>query len=258
MNGEIEQISSIVIGARKALYENGEIEFVPGKYILTIKFVFAPKLFAWNTLEADSVQEWFAICKKQGLNDIQFLIPTAGDRNLLGFSNTSQGAIVCYWKKGKVSCFSPWWQFDRKQKGWRVIYREQARIKLQKEKAHFKDQTDQFQEVLSDIEKFADQIGFPYFSGIFHSAREALCDFSKITDHQVPTQVPNEFKGIYYAVQTADVFGAMGSWTDSPPCYAHDMGLDKEYNELSARLLKELRYHLMYVVNECWRRNQSI
>jgi len=47
----------------------------------------------------------------------------------------------------------------------------------------------------------------------------------------------------------------MGSWNDSPLYYAHQKGLDKEYNELSNELLVQLRYHLMYVANECWKRN---
>ena len=255
MNGEIEQMSNIVISARKALCENGDFEFVPSQFILEIKFIFAPKLLAWGALEVDSAQKWFDICKRRGLDDIKFIIPTASDRLLVGFSNTSQGSIVCFWKKGKASCFSPWWEFDRKRNGWRVIYREQARIKLQEGKTAFIDRTDQLKNVLSDIERFAKDIGFPYFADAFHSAHDALCDFSQIADHHVPEQVPDEFKGIYYAVEKADVFGAMGSWTDSPPYYAHKMGLDKEYNELSDRLLKQLRYHLMYVVNECWRKN---
>ena len=80
---------------------------------------------------------------------------------------------------------------------------------------------------------------------------------SSIEIADVPKQLPNEFKGVYYAVKTSDVFGAMGSWNDSPPCYAHEMGLDKEYNSLSDRLLQQIRYHLMYVTNECWKKTEA-
>ena len=37
MNGEIEQMSSTVCCARKALYDNNDIEFTPGKFVLSIK-----------------------------------------------------------------------------------------------------------------------------------------------------------------------------------------------------------------------------
>ena len=52
MNGEIEQMSNIVISARKALYEDSSIDFVPSKYVLSIKFIFAPKFFSCKTIEA--------------------------------------------------------------------------------------------------------------------------------------------------------------------------------------------------------------
>ena len=82
-----------------------------------------------------------------------------------------------------------------------------------------------------------------------------MCDSADIEDDNIPKQLPNDFKSIYYAADKADVFGAMGSWNDSPPYYAHYKGLDKEYNDLSNRLLVQLRYHLMYVTNECWKRH---
>lgn len=69
MNDEIEQMSNIVISARKALYDHGEIDFAPNKYILSITFVFAPKRLACKTVEADSVQTWFKICKQRGLEN---------------------------------------------------------------------------------------------------------------------------------------------------------------------------------------------
>ena len=258
MNGEIEQMSNIVISARKALYEDNSIDFVPSKYVLSIKFIFAPKLFSCKTIEAYSVNTWFDLCKKRGLDDIKFTIPTAtNQRHLLGFSNTSQGVILCFWNNGKASYFYPMWEFDREQNGWEIVYREQRRINVNKEKLSFVCCKDAFMEALSDIGKFATDIGFPFFSDLFHKAHQALLNDSSIEIADVPQQLPNEFKGVYYAVKTSDVFGAMGSWNDSPPCYAHEMGLDKEYNSLSDRLLQQIRYHLMYVTNECWKKTEA-
>ena len=104
MNGEIEQMSSIVCCARKALYANKDIEFTPSKYVLSIKFVFSSPFVLWRTTEANSVEVWYDICQNRGLCDIKFLVPTETmQRHLLGFANTSQGAIVCFWKNGKAS-----------------------------------------------------------------------------------------------------------------------------------------------------------
>ena len=255
MNGEIEQMSSIVCCARKALYNNKDIEFTPGKFVQSIRFVFSSPFVFWGANEANSVQKWYKICQKRGLCDIKFIIPTSTNhRHLLGFANTSQGVIVCFWKNGKVSCFAPIWDFDNQRNGWKITYREQRRIGLSQSEITYTNKAEEFKSILLEIGTFAKKIGFPYFSDVFHKAYEGLCDFTKIKDHRVPEHSPKEFKGIYFAVETADVFGAMGSWNDSPPCYAEQMGLEKEYNDLSDRLFNQLRYHLMYVTNQCWQK----
>ena len=258
MNGEIQQASNIVISARKALFNNKEIDFTPSKFVLSIQFFFASMFLFCKSVQANSVCEWFNICLKRNLRDIKFIIPTNRDnKHLLGFANTSQPAIVCYWKNGKISCFYPAWEFDPKNEGWKIVYSEQFIIKGRPifKNLHFTDKTDEFKQTLLDIQKFAAEIEQPYFSEIFHNAYKSLCDSTDIEDDNIPKQLPNDFKSIYYAVDKADVFGAMGSWNDSPPYYAHEKGLDKEYDELSNRLLVQLRYHLMYVANECWKRN---
>lgn len=256
MNGEIQQMSSVVCCARKALCDNKDIEFTPSEYVLSIKFVFSSPFTVWGTKEADSVQKWYDICRKRDLCDIRFIVPISTDqRQILGFANTSQGAIVCLWKNGKASCFTPEWDYDRNNRGWNIIYSEQCDIKIPESGIAYPNKSEEFKAVLLEIGKFAEKIGFPEFSGVFHKAYKGLCDFTKVENHRVPECIPDEFKGIYYAVETADVFGAMGSWNDSPPCSAAEMGLEEEYNTLSDRLLEQLRYNLMYVVNQSWKKN---
>lgn len=256
MNGEVKQASDIVICARKALFEHKEIDFTPSKYVLSIKFLFTPK-FLSKPIESNSVCEWFNICLQRGLKDIKFVIPANREnKHLLGFANTSQCVILCFWKNGNISSFCPAWEFDREKEGWKINYSEQ-RMKKNPiiQNLHFSCRTDEFKEVLLDVGKFATVIEQPYFADVFHNAYEALWGCETIEDDNIPKQLPNDFKSVYYAVYKADVFGAMGSWNDSPPCYAHQKGLDEEYNELSNRLLVQLRYHLMYVTNECWKRD---
>jgi predicted RNA-binding Zn-ribbon protein involved in translation (DUF1610 family) len=259
MNGEILQTSDIVISARKALFESKEIEFALGNYELSICFLFIPNS-SFETSQVNSVDEWFESCLQRGLKDIKLLIPSNKDnKDLLGFANTSRSTIVCYWENGKITCFCPFWEFDRRNNGWKIKYTErQINAAPVIKNPHFNDQTDEFKQTLLDIEKFATEIEQPYFSEIFHNAYEALCNSSNILEDNIPKQLPDEFKAIYYAVYTADRFGAMGSWNDSPPYYAHKKGLDKEYDEISNRLLASLRYNLMYVTNECWKRETKM
>ncbi len=256
MNGEIKLSSDIVISARKALYEKKEIDFSLNEHILSVIFSFEKRFLFGKAVFANSVSEWFNICLKRGLKDVKFVLPTGRtDRHLLGFANTSQCLIVCYWKNGRVSCFDSFWDFDFDKNGWNVFFTEKRQNHEIFKKLHFSSQTDEFKNALSDIGKFASDIGFPYFSEVFQNAYDALNSKENISDENIPKQLPSDFKPIYYAVYKADVFGAMGSWNDSPPYSAHEKGLDKEYNELSDNLLVQLRYYLMFVCNECWIRD---
>ena len=63
-------------------------------------------------------------------------------------------------------------------------------------------------------------------------------------------ELPETNKKLFYASDICDVFGAMGSWNDSPPCYAAEKGLENEYNNLSSELLTQIRLALLYSVNE--------
>jgi len=63
-------------------------------------------------------------------------------------------------------------------------------------------------------------------------------------------EIPEENLHLFEAASTADVFGAMGSWNDSPPYMAHERGLDNEYELLSSELLKQVRLAALYAINE--------
>lgn len=256
MNGEIQQASGIVISARRSLYKNEDIDFIPDKHVLSIQFVFAPRLFH-RRITAGSVSDWFNICLQRGLKDIKFVLPSnRAEKHLLGFANTSQCAIICFWEKGRISGFYPTWEFGAEKAGWTIRYLEQSMAQdTMLDNLHFTDRTDEFKRILLDIGRFAKEIEQPYFSDVFHAAYMSLCDTGTIDDANVPQQLSRDLRAIYFAVDKADVFGAMGSWNDSPSWYAEEKGLEREYNELSNQLLDQLRYHLMYVTNECWNRN---
>lgn len=254
MNGELAQISAIVMSARKALHEGAKLDFVLDKYVLSIKFIFVQRgKIIKKSVECDSVYSWYNTCQKYNLEDIKLIVPsTVENRYLLGFSNYSNGSIVCFWRNGLVTYFSPTWEFDKNSKGWNIVYKEFIWEDAPEGKPSFTDHSEEFSQVLLSIEKLAIDIEFKNFADIFHRAYIAINDCSFIEESHIPTYIPDEFKGIYYAITTADVFGAMGSWNDSPPYYAHEKGLTKEYDALSSELLKQLRINLMYIVNECW------
>lgn len=256
MNSERKQVSEIVIGVRKALYDGGDVEFVPADHVGSVVFVFTPNPFTMMANVRYSVDEWFHLCKKRGLQDIKMIVPDETNRmHLLGFANTSLAMIMCFWKRGKVSVFCPNWQRDKANGGWKVVYCESRKKGRISEIPAFQNQTGEFRQLLSEIGPFADVIEQHWFANVFADACEALRDPKSVESSGILAQLPEELRGIYHAADKADVFGAMGSWNDSPPCYAHFKGLDKEYNELSVRLLTQVRQNLLYAVNECWKRN---
>lgn len=215
MNGGLYQMCLLTAAAKQALFRGADFEFEPLAYENKIEFLFLPDIRQCGILRrtAKNAEQWYKFCVKKGLRDIKSVMPTeAENRQLLGFANTSQSSIICYFKNSEITAFEPKWEFDQKRKMWNILYTE----------------------------------------------RLLLIPFVKPYGEEAPASkvplpnIPEKFLPLFCAADTADVFGAMGSWSDSPPFMAREKGLDKEYEELSARLLKNIRLAVFYAVNE-WR-----
>lgn len=215
MNGGLYQMCLLTAAAKQALFRGADFEFEPLAYENKIVFLFLPDIRQCGILRrtAKNAEQWYKYCVKKGLRDIKSVMPTeAENRQLLGFANTSQSSIICYFKNSEITAFEPKWEFDQKRKMWNILYTE----------------------------------------------RLLLIPFVKPYGEEAPASkvplpnIPEKFLPLFCAADTADVFGAMGSWSDSPPFMAREKGLDKEYEELSARLLKNIRLAVFYAVNE-WR-----
>ncbi len=256
MNGQMYQICSIVAASKKAIQSDGLIKYTPAKYESTITFSFLPekKIFGAKKYTAPNVSAWFEHIKKKGLQDIKFLCPfTVKDRQLLGFSNTTESFILCFFKGGTVSYFVADWQFDSEKRQWNILYSEHEWPNPPSKKPCFENNTDSFRQVLSDIQNLAIQIGCENFAHIFGSAQNLLDGVGEYPDERNGLELPPIPHGnlqIFEAASLADVFGAMGSWNDSPPYMAHEKGLDKEYENLSNELLKNIRLAILYAINE--------
>lgn len=255
MNGEMYQVCCIAAAARKALKEGRDIEYTPVQYEHRIEFQFLPekKLLGTRSVKAGDVPEWFNRCRKKGLLDIKMIAPIqVKDRNILGFSNTSQSSLLCFYKNSQVNFFIPKWEFDDVQKGWNILYTEQEWKNPPREKPEFVNNTEAFSDILVKIEELARTIECDNFADIFKKARSVLGGemLPARDSRRVPLpQIPDRQLSIFEAASMADVFGAMGSWNDSPPYMAHEKGLDQEFEDLSAELLTQLRMAVLYAVN---------
>ncbi len=256
MNGQMYQICCITAAAKKALKEKSALSYTPLKYENRIEFQFLPekKLFSTKKYKAENVLAWYDCCIKKGMYDIKLLAPVAvKDRSILGFSNTTLSSLVCFYEGGKVTYFSAQWEFDSDLKMWNILYTEQEWKDAPLEKPHFDNNIDGFKSVLSEIKELAYKIGCDDFAVIFQKAIDILLGSSDYTDiayHMPLPEIPEENLHLFEAASTADVFGAMGSWNDSPPYMAHEKGLDKEYEFLSSELLKQVRLATLYAINE--------
>ena len=108
---------------------------------------------------------------------------------------------------------------------------------------------------MNRIAILADKIDFQNFGNIFRKAISIL-NGEKIENIQKTfygiyfSELPKINKLLFYASDISDVFGGMGSWNDSPPYYAHEKGLESEYDSLTEELLTQIRLALLYSVNE--------
>ena len=256
MNGEMHQISRIAAAAKNALQTNTAISFSPGVYESSILFQFLPEkgLFGQKPGKTVASNEWYKVCRNKGLASVILLVPLAvEDRGILGFSNTTQSILVCYFKNQRVTYFAPHWSFDSSQKAWDILYTEHAWQQAPLTLPRFQNPSDSFLSVLIKIKAFAEEIGYPNFANLFQKAADILSgelDLSTLEQRQTLPAIPAGHQRLFLAASYADVFGAMGSWNDSPPYSAHEKGLDLEYETLSKELLKQIRLAVLFAVNE--------
>jgi hypothetical protein len=256
LNGQMYQICCITAAAKKALREKSALLYTPLKYENRIEFQFLTenKLFSPKKFKVGNVPAWYNYCLKKGLYDLKFLTPVAvKDIGILGFSNTTQSSIACFYEEGKVTYFSAQWEFNSVQKMWDILYTEREWKDAPSRKPHFENNIDSFKSILSEIKALAHKINCDEFTAVFQRALDILSGYSDYADtayHMPLPEIPEENLHLFEAASTADVFGAMGSWNDGPPYMAHEKGMDKEYDFLSNELLKQIRLATLYAINE--------
>ena len=253
MKGELFQMCRLTAAAKSALFGYSVFGFEPIQYENRIEFLCLSDIDD-SDRTAEDPEKWYEYLTKKGLRDIMLLTATDNkDIRMLGFANSLRGGIVCWFRNGEVTEFYPSWAFDKEHKVWNVHYTEELKlVYYMDDPPHFDDNADEFREVLIEISDLAERIDCKAFANIFDKARDIL-DGGELPENKLPMpKIPEKYLPMFYAADRADVFGAMGSWNDSPPYMAHEKGLDKEYDELSARLLKNIRLAVLYAINE-WR-----
>ena len=256
MNGEVFQISKIVLTTRLALQGNIDFSFSLSQYENKIVFRFLNKKTILGNREVIEYtpEKWYKRITANELKYIYLLINTGVKHGYLrGFANTWPICMETFYKNGHVTYWTPMWEFDSKQKMWNIEYTEHEWSNPPKGLPGFDDPSDDYGNVLCQIEKLANVIGCEGFGKIFHDAYEILVGEENVEIPEWMEDVETILSGknlrLFLAASKADVFGGMGSWNDDPSGMAHEKGMLEEYERLSAELLVQNERAIMYAVN---------
>ena len=256
MNGEMYQLIRLVSYIKEAMQTGSEKEFKLGKYESRILFSFLPKknlLFSHDE-KCDDVLSWYKGLKKREIKDINLInYFETNDIKLAGFSNAARQGIVTTYADGNKTFWAAKWEFDDTVKLWTVYYKEFEWTESQDGAFYFPECRKDFERTLLDIEKLAHTLGFNGFANIFRGAYDTLTGKNNPTAPEWAKDTMPNFKGeslkLFLAASAADVFGAMGSWNDSPYGVAFKKGLGEEYDRLSHDLYVSIKKAVMNAVN---------
>ncbi|CEN53435.1 conserved hypothetical protein [Capnocytophaga canimorsus] len=96
----------------------------------------------------------------------------------------------------------------------------------------------EFYNSLKEMEHLAISIDFEGFANIFRKG----CKILENQDISIKER-------LIKAYNITNVFGGMGSWNDSPPCYAHAKGIIEKYYFLTDQFY-EIRKKVELILNE--------
>ncbi len=254
MNGETAELCALTANAKYALKHGCRLNYTTDKYVNSEIFRFLPRELPGcpenKEILERSARDWFERLLSLELTDIFMLLPVSADnRTHHGFVNTQGGCILCFFKSGLVTFFTSEWSFDKEIRMWNIEFTEREWEDPPSGAPRFSDNTDAFAEVLKLIARLAVRIEERYWADIFQKAKDILDGNSEYDKTRLP-DLPERNLRMYSAAAKADVFGAMGSWNDSPPYSAHEKGLSDDYNRLSDELFIQIQKALLFAVNE--------
>ncbi len=254
MNGETAELCALTANAKYALKHGCKLNHTTDKYVNSEAFRFLPRELPNcpknKEILEKSTQDWFERLLSIELTDIFMLLPDNADNRMHhGFVNTQGGCILCFFRSGKVTFFTSKWSFDKEIRMWNIEFTEREWEDPPSGAPRFPDNTDEFAKALTDIAEFAVRIEESFWADHFRKAKDILDGSSEYDKMRLP-EIPERNLRLYSAAAKADVFGAMGSWNDSPPCSAHEKGLSDDYNRLSDELFIQIEMALLFAANE--------
>lgn len=197
-----------------------------------------------------AVEHWLAYQRSCGLEEITLWRPLEGeDYRLVGLVGHSSLSMICRYRNGDAAAFVPRWvgYGDGERPG--LCFTENHLVFYDIPHDTYHDNTQTFIAVLDEIGALAEDIGFPWFADRYREARDTLTGSYPCAPNLSLPCMDETGKRLMNAALSADHFGCMGSWNDSPLIAAVEMGRKEDYDCLSAALFSELRMAVLYAVN---------
>ena len=267
MQGPIAQAVALAIFGNDILRGYARENFWPAstvfKFCKTVRFVALSGEAAkpTETLFAEDPMQWILRLRDEGTTRLHIHAfahddPGISDRMSVGFVEGG-GRWLIETQQAQVSdLWQARWQSlnkdDPDRKIWDVAY-----FRIDHGRPHIPLQTksitalrQDLMMVLSKIEAFAVRQKLEYFAGVFRKATDLLSSDHPLSqtyhsDFAPTPAMPLEAKQLLGAVQTAWVFGGMGTW--------NDLGFDgddqREYDALSGKLFLLINQTLCSAIN---------
>lgn len=251
MNGELYQLSRLVVYVKDMIRSGRVVDFKPGRYVKLLFFSFIPKrniLFS-KVEECADARSWYKHLVKREIKDIRLIsVFEENDIKLAGFSNSEKHGIVTEYANGETTIWVAKWEYEE---GWSIYYKE---FKWAGGAPYTYEECQRdFEKTLLDIEELANVLGCDNFARLFKEAYDILTSkdepsIPKWAQDDMPNLTGERLR-LFLAASKADVFGAMGSWNDGPDAVATEKGLQENYANLSHDLYVSIRKAVMNAVN---------
>ena len=254
MNGELYQLLRLALYMKDSMRGNKGSEFKRIGYEHGMSFSFSPDSGPGAEEKCYDARLWVEGLERRKLKAVNLLcFFEKNDPKLAGFSNAEKQGIVTEYESGTKTIWIAKWAYNKAQKGWMTYYIEEKCPDLSDADFVYLNCRDEFEEVLSDIQKLAQTIGALHFAQVFGSAYDILTGSVEpaipVWAQDTMLSLDGEALRLFAAASRADVFGGMGSWNDDPSGMAYMKGLSDEYDRLSNALYNVIRMAVMTAVN---------
>jgi hypothetical protein len=262
MNGEVIMLAKIVSNAKAYLNDIDTI-YKEDQYVESVRFLiasppnFVDKIIGRKNSDfkviSNSIRDWFEYLKNNKVQDIKILLgnPERQDVNLSAFANgISEWMMITKIERENYFVWYKKWEFDTEIKKWKVeFYGYNVKDYVEPKTYELESVVDDVRASLMAVSNLARKINEDFWADYFIKALNILEDNSMVKSDILPSVYSPISHKLLATIRKGWCFGGMGSWNDSPPYAAHQMGLDEDFKNITEQLYKSYLNSIEAIVN---------